>query len=282
MASPIGKLSMRARDACLISPSGHLGRWLCGVVLVCGVGVACQSTTRDTDAPQPSPSGAGMSSNPANSPPVESARTGTAGAASSVPTLTKDAPTLRVSECAPCRFVAAAGTAFDVSFKTGADQSVERLGVKTSEGATSQVGGGQNFGLKDAWSPTGEFLLQAIDINFDGVLDFAFGPIMGTPNLELHYWRVDIATAQLAEVGRFSNLKVRADTRELETSEKGGHAGLLFKNEAYRWVDGHLVRVRSVEQTEGARAGHYRKTTRVFDGGKVVSESAEDVKAPQQ
>jgi hypothetical protein len=245
--------------------------------------VACQSNTRDSDVPPPLESAAGTSGGgPASLPGESTVNAGVAVPPAPKTTLSKDAPSQRVSECSPCRFVAGQDVVFDVSFKAGAEQSVERLEVRGRAETRSQSSVAQTFALKDAWSPTGEFLLQAIDINFDGVLDFAFGPILGTPNLELQYWTVDAGTSQWTDVGRLSNLKVRTDTRELETSEKGGHAGLLFRNDVYRWAGGRLEHVRAVEQTEGTGVNQYRKTTRLFKDGKVVSESSEDVKAPQR
>jgi len=272
---------MREPDACSTSRRRRVPRRRVSVVLLaCGV-VACQSNTRDSDVPPPLQAAAGSKSSPPDSPPGES--TLKAGATvSPTATLSKDVPFLRVSRCAPCRFVPGQGVAFDVTFKVGAEQSVERLEVRGTMGTPSQSGDVQTFELKDTWSPTSEFLLQAIDVNFDGVLDFAFGPILGTPNLELQYWVVSTGASPWTDVGRLSNLKVRTDTRELETSEKGGHAGLLFKNEVYRWTSGRLERVRAVEQTEGTVVGQYRKTTRLFKDGNVVSESAENVKAPPQ
>jgi hypothetical protein len=252
------------------------------MLLASGV-VACQSNTRDSDVPPPVNAAAGSSGSPAGpSPEKSTVKAGTPMPSTAMTTLSKEAPSQRVSKCAPCRFVAGPDTAFDVTFKAGPDQSVEQLDVMGRAGPATQGSSAQTFALKDAWSPTGEFLVQAIDINFDSVLDFAFGPILGTPNLELQYWIVDSATSQWMDVGRLSNLKVRTDTRELETSEKGGHAGLLFKSDVYRWAGGRLERVRAVEQTEGAVVGQYRKTTRVFKDDKVVSESSESIKAPKQ
>jgi len=271
---------MRGRNACSTSRDGHLSWWRASVWLLACALVACQSNGRDSDSPPHLEAAAGSIGSAPDPLPIQST-VKAAATVSSPPTrtLSKDAPSLRVSECAPCRFVPEPNGAFDITFRLGAAQSVERLEIKGSVGAPSQGGVAQTFEVEDAWSPTGEFLLQAIDINFDGVLDLAFGPILGTPNLELQYWIVGAGTAPWTNVGRLSNLKVRADTRELETSEKGGHAGLLFKNDVYRWTGGRLEHVRAVEQTEGTKSGQYRKTTRAFQDGKVVSESSEDVKA---
>lgn len=254
--------------------------WRAGFVLVfCSV-VACRSSTRGREAPPPVELAAGTSGGRQASPPDSTAEPRGIVPPNARTTLSKDVPSQRVSECSPCRFVARQDVVLDVYFKSNIKQTVERLEVRAA-GAPSQSAVGQTFTLNDAESPTDEFLLEAIDINFDGVLDFAFGPVLGTPNLELQYWTVDAATGQWTDVGRLSNLKVRTDTRELETSEKGGHAGLLFRNDVYRWVGGRLEKLRSVEQTEGTKVGQYRKTTRVFKDGRVVNESSEDVEAPQ-
>jgi hypothetical protein len=202
-------------------------------------------------------------------------------AAPSGPTLSQQAPTLRVSSCAPCRFTPRVDLAIEIRFSTGADQSVTQLDVTTI--APASAGGAapaQSLQVTDAWSPSNEFLLQALDLDFDGTLDFAFGPILGTPNLTLHYWRVDADQGRLSDLGSFSNLKVNPSTHELETYEKGGHAGLLFESKVYRWEQGRLSLSRSVEQTAVPGQKGYLKTTRSFDGGRIVKESSEQVTAP--
>lgn len=117
--------------------------------------------------------------------------------------------------------------------------------ARAASGSAPQV-----FPLTDAWSPAGDFLLQAIDLNFDGVLDLAFGAVLGTPNLTLDYWAVDPRRAALAPLGKLTNLSVDLATHELRTHEKGGHAGLLQESKAYRWEDGKLSLVRVTSQSD--------------------------------
>jgi hypothetical protein len=199
----------------------------------------------------------------------------------SSPALSQQSPTLRVSSCTPCRFTPKAGLDLEIRFSPGADKSVAKLDVT---GAAPTPGGGstapQSLPLTDAWSPTNEFLLQALDLDFDGTLDLAFGPILGTPNLALEYWLVEPGHGSLSKLGSFSNLKLNPTAREVETYEKGGHAGLLFESKVYRWESGQLALVRSVEQTEVPGQKYYLKTTRSFEAGRTVKESKERVKAP--
>jgi hypothetical protein len=195
------------------------------------------------------------------------------------PALSQQSTTLRVSSCAPCRFTPRPGLALEIRFGTGADQSVAKLDVATAAPGGSSIAP-QSFQLTDAWSPSNEFLLQALDLNFDGTLDFAFGPSLGTPNLTLEYWLVDPGAGSLSKVGSFSNLKLNPTAREVETYEKGGHAGLVFESKVYRWEGGKLSLARSVEQTEVPGQKYYLKTTRSFEAGRAVKESKERVKAP--
>jgi hypothetical protein len=72
---------------------------------------------------------------------------------------------------------------------------------------------------------------------------------------------------------------VNPGTHEVETYEKGGHAGLLFESQVYRWENGKLSLARSVEQAEVPGKKYYLKTTRSFDAGRNIKESEERVKA---
>jgi hypothetical protein len=185
---------------------------------------------------------------------------------------------LKVKSCEPCRFDAGAGSSFEVHFKPAGEKGVTAIEVAALRGgkaATPQV-----FQLEDAWSPSDDFFLQGIDINFDGVLDLAFGALLGTPNLTLDYWTVDAQRVALDRIGKFTNLSVDPQTHELKTYEKGGHAGLLNESKTYRWQDGKLTAVRATSQTQASDGKGYVKTTQRLDKGSVVEEKREPVKAP--
>jgi hypothetical protein len=158
-----------------------------------------------------------------------------------VPVLSSASPVVQVKSCAPCRFEASPDLQFEVRFQPSGDQGVSSLQIaRASSGASPQV-----FQLSDTDSPSGDYLLQAIDINFDGVLDLAFGPVLGTPNLTLDYWTVSPQRGALEGIGKLTNLTLDLATHELRTHEKGGHAGLLQESKAYRWESGKLLLVRS-------------------------------------
>src|SRR5215510_15942045 len=95
----------------------------------------------------------------------------------------------------------------------------------------------QRLSVENGASPTNEFLLRALDLDFDDVLDLAFGPVLGTPNLTLQYWVLDAKTGTWRSVGSHPNLRLDPKTREVATYEKGGHAGLLSQQNVYRWRD---------------------------------------------
>jgi hypothetical protein len=134
--------------------------------------------------------------------------------------------------------------------------------------------------LEDGWSPSGDFFLQGIDMNFDGVLDLGFGPLLGTPNLTLDYWTVDAKRGGLASIGKLTNLSVDAKAREVKTYEKGGHAGLENESKTYRWEGGKLTLVRATSQTQADDGKGYVKTTQRIGKGHVVEEKGQPVKAP--
>jgi hypothetical protein len=192
------------------------------------------------------------------------------------PRLSSASPILQVKSCTPCRLEASADLQFEVRFQPDGDQGVTSLQIaRASSPAAPQV-----FQLTDASSPSGDYLLQAIDINFDGVLDFAFGAVLGTPNLTLDYWTVVPQQGAFERIGKLTNLTLDLATHELRTHEKGGHAGLLQESSTYRWASGKLELVRSNSQTQSPDDRGYLKTTREFDDGRVVKETREPVKAP--
>jgi hypothetical protein len=221
---------------------------------------ACRSeASRSAPALQPRPAESAAPARPALPP---------------APVLSSAAPVLQLKSCAPCRFVASPDLQFDVRFQPQGEQGVTELQIaRASSGSAPQV-----FPLTDAWSPTGDFLLQAMDLNFDGVLDLAFGAVLGTPNLTLDYWAVDPQRAALDPIGKLTNLTVDLAAHELRTHEKGGHGGLLEESKAYRWESRKLLPVRVTSQTESPDGRGYVKDTQQLEGGRVVKETREAVK----
>jgi hypothetical protein len=147
---------------------------------------------------------------------------------------------LQVESCAPCRFEASADLRFEVRFQPSANGVRSLQITRPASGAPPQV-----FQLSGVESPSGDYLLQAIDINFDGVLDLAFGAALGTPPLTLEYWTVAPRRGALESVGKLTNLTLDLATHELRTQEKGGHAGLPPASKTYRWESGKLALVDS-------------------------------------
>lgn len=130
----------------------------------------------------------------------------------------------------------------------------------------------QTIEMTDAWSPSGNFQLVAVDLNFDTVMDVGVGAALATPNESLDYWLVDGAGGGWRYLGRYSNLRVDAHARQLTTYEKGGHGGLLYESRTYEWKDGHMVLMRSISRAEAPEGGGYVETTRTFDSGRMIRE----------
>ena len=191
------------------------------------------------------------------------------------PLLSSASPVLQVRSCAPCRFEASADLQFEVRFQPDGARGVSSLQIAPLASPRAP----QVLQLSDAASPSGDYLLQAIDLNFDGVLDLAFGAVLGTPNLTLDYWAVAPQRAALDHIGKLTNLTLDLATHELKTHEKGGRAGLLQESTTYRWESGKLTAVSSTSQTENPDGG-YSRTTRELEHDRVVKETREPVKAP--
>jgi hypothetical protein len=186
-------------------------------------------------------------------------------------------PEVVVKRCPPCEFQPTPGLRYAIAFAPDADGNVKQLEAKslTPNNATAQT-----FDIDYAWSHSGDFVLQGIDLNFDGTLDLAFGPVTDTPNETLYYWWVDTKRNALELLGSFPDLKVDAKAREIRTYEKGGHAGLLFEAKTYRWEGGKLVVTETVTQHQEPGRSDYRETTRKYEAGRVVDEKTRRVKAP--
>jgi hypothetical protein len=186
-------------------------------------------------------------------------------------------PSIEVKDCAPCELQPAQGLRYEVRFAPAAKQNVTQLEVKslTQNNASPQI-----FKVEYGWSPSGDFVLEGVDLNFDGVLDLAFGPVSDTPNETLQYWLIDPQGGPLESLGSFPNLKVDAKAHEIRTYEKGGHAGLLHEAKTYRWEGGNLIVIEIVTQTQDPGQNGYRETTRKFKSGRVVDEKTRRVAAP--
>lgn len=242
------------------------------VCLGCLLSAGCRTSGESPTAAEPAatatPSGG------------EQGSSGAASVAQATPAPVSQAVTLSspqhvVKSCEPCEFHPAPGLRYEVRFAAGADQKVTQLDVK-SPGRTDA----QRLEVEFGWSPSGEFFLNGVDLNFDGKLDLGFGPILRTPNDTLQYWLADPNGGPFEYLGSFPNLRVEPAARQIETYEKGGHAGLLYDAKTYAWESGKLVLVRSVSQTQEPGGDVYRETTRTFKGGRLVEEKTRSVAPP--
>lgn len=109
------------------------------------------------------------------------------------------------------------------------------------------------------------------DLDFDGYADLGFVTGMGaTGNAWADYWRFDPAGRRFVAVGTHPVFTVDPAGRQLRARNKGGHAGLLFTDETYRWVDGRPVVVRVEEQDSNETGEGYVRTVRELREGQLV------------
>jgi hypothetical protein len=185
---------------------------------------------------------------------------------------------LETKRCAPCEFQASPTLRFAVTFEPDAQNTVSRIEVRPLAGGQAAP---QVLEIKDyGRSFSGAFALVGMDLDFDGILDLAFGPITDTPNEMLNYWRVDPQGNRLEALGVFANLQVDAATRSLRSHEKGGHAGLLFESRTYRWQNHQLMLIEAVSQTQEPGQAAYRETTTTYEAGRAVAVKTRRVPAP--
>lgn len=138
------------------------------------------------------------------------------------------------------------------------------------------VGAAQAHELPVSESAVGEHVAPAErmmveDMDFDGYADLGFVTGTGaTGNAWADYWRFDPAARRFVAVGTHPVFQVDPAARQLRARNKGGHAGLLYTDETYRWIDGRPVVVR-VEEQEGDESGEgYVRTVRELRDGQLV------------
>jgi hypothetical protein len=278
MAMVIDRRCMRARRAC----STYLDRLYAALLLTALA--ACRESS-----PVPSKAQGGIGAlAPSTVPDPNDLANGTkaplgsaGGPSAPVPVLSASTSELLVASCSPCRFSAGPGVDYEIRFEPPAkDQELQRIEVTRVGSGAPDRHPAELLSVENGWSPSDQFVLRALDLNFDGVLDLGFGPVLGTPNLTLSYWVQSSTGAGWVSLGLLANLTLAPAARELMTREKGGHAGMLWQENTYRWQGAKLVLSRSVEQVEVAGKAEYRRLTRSFTDGKQTSEKSEVVAAP--
>lgn len=92
--------------------------------------------------------------------------------------------------------------------------------------------------------------MHRVDLDFDGYRDFGLMTLLpAAPNPAYDYWRFDPAADEFRYVGNYGMLEPDSAARVMTTHNRGGHAGRLWTNSYYGWVDGELVEVRADAQT---------------------------------
>lgn len=174
-----------------------------------------------------------------------------------------------VSECQPCLLETSPGERLEIVFAPDLDGTLSEVGIEP-------VGGSKRvFRIELYSAPAGQFLLRAVDLNFDGVLDLSMTGIEGTPNASTELFIVDADGAR--HVGRLTSPRVDLARQQIVSYEKGGHAGLLYRERRFQWRGGELVLHRDVTQT--FEEGAYFKTTSDYAGGALIQTVREKVDA---
>ena len=112
--------------------------------------------------------------------------------------------------------------------------------------------------------------ISAVDLDFDGYGDLAFVAMLSLSGSISEYWRFDPAAGRFQPLGPHDTFQVDSARRELVTHVRGGHAGLLWTAERYRFVRGRLARVRAEEQDWSDAAQAYVHTVRELRGDSLV------------
>jgi hypothetical protein len=240
----------------LHSPWKHSVRWLSCVVtavlLLVGLRLAGAQTLPSDPSPSTvqSPAGAGLPG--AGTPPL--------------------AENLSTANCDPCRFKIAETLApylvhFQFQSFPNDDHVIQSLQISRDD----KPGWSQSLPVHDM-DPTSkgeEFFIGSADINFDGYNDLFLLTNHGVANAYANYWLFAPAKEDFAYLGNYPMFTVDSSNRQLSTYERGGHGGLIYQANHYRFIKGVLTATASEKQEATDRQGVYRKSIYRHKDGKL-------------
>jgi len=240
----------------LHSPGKNSVRWLScavlAVLLLVGLRLAGAQTLPNNPSPATvqSPSGAGVPG--ASTPPP--------------------AENLSTANCNPCRFKIAETLApylvhFQFQSFPNDDQVIESLQVSRDD----KPGWSQSLPVHnmDPTSKGEEFFIGSADINFDGYNDLFLVTRRGVANAYADYWLFAPAKEDFTYLGNYPIFTVDSSKRQLSTYERGGHGGLIYQANHYRFINGVLTPTASEKQEATDRQGLYRKSVYQYKDGKL-------------
>jgi hypothetical protein len=106
-----------------------------------------------------------------------------------------------------------------------------------------------------------EFFVGSADVNFDGYNDLFLVTSRGTANTYADYWEFEPKAKKFSYLGNYPILKVENKTKTLSSYERGGSGGMIFTQNAYKFIDGVLTIIESVKQEATDQDGVYIKKT---------------------
>jgi hypothetical protein len=238
------------------SPGKNNVRWLScivsAVLLLVGLRLAGAQTLPSDPSPSTvqSPAGAGVPG--ADTPPP--------------------AENLSTTNCNPCRFKIAETLApylvhFQFQSLPNDDQLIQSLRISRDD----KPGWSQSLPVynMDPIAKGEDFFIGSADINFDGYNDLFLVTRRGVANAYADYWLFAPATEDFAYLGNYPIFTVDSSKRQLSTYERGGHGGLIYQANHYRFIKGVVTLTTSEKQEATDRQGVYRKSILQLKNGKL-------------
>lgn len=141
----------------------------------------------------------------------------------------------------------------------------------------------QTLDMPDMSAPI--FELSAKDANFDGYADLMLLAAAGaTGNTSYMLWLFDPETRRFVAFPRFLDLSspsFDSVNKQINTHNKGGHAGLLYVDMSYKWNGQSIYKVAEARQDEMRMPGYYYnvryKGKGLIESEKIVRVSEEGV-----
>ena len=174
--------------------------------------------------------------------------------------------------CDSCTFAIVAGSApYHVGLGVRRVSSGGRIAESLRVFRTDRAGTVQVLPVHGATaiSDADEFYVGVSDIDFDGCNDLFFATSRGAANTSGDYWLFRPADQKFIYLGVGPKFKVDQTRRLLVAFERGGDAGMVYRKDCYRVVDGALIQLSSEQQEATGREGVYRKRYYRRAGGRL-------------
>jgi hypothetical protein len=195
-----------------------------------------------------------------------------AGAGVSDAGMAPPAENMSTTLCDPCRFkIAETLAAYLVRFQLQSLPNDEQIIQALHISRDDRPGWSQSLPVHDM-DPTGteeEVFIGSADINFDGYNDLFLITGHGVANAYADYWLFAPATEDFAYLGNYPIFTIDSTKRQLSTHERGGHGGLIYQANHYRFIKGVLTPTAVEKQEATQQQGVYRKSIYQYKDGKL-------------